>query len=126
VLLDYIRRSVFNIRTVSMPSVWRQMSWESFRPLVDRRVSQWISHQDAEGLFDSKTKSWMIGATTSRYIIDREERFLFDIILRTANSLGDSRDPEIPSLLTACPEDVAIKREVRRVETDEARGTAAG
>lgn len=53
---------------------------EPFRPLVDTRVSQWISREDAQGPFDSKTKSWMIGATTSRYILDREERSLFDTI----------------------------------------------
>ena len=103
---------------------------EPFRPLVDRRVCEWISREDAAGPFDSKTKSWMIGATTSRYILDREERSLFDILLRTANSLakciaGDSRDPLIPSLLTACPEEAAVKRGVRRVEADEVGASAA-
>jgi CRISPR-associated protein Cas1 len=103
---------------------------ESFRPLVDRRVCEWISREDAEGPFDSKTKSWMISATTSRYILDREERSLFDILLRTANSLakciaGDSRDPSIPSLLTACPEEAAMKRGVRRVEAHEVGASAA-
>jgi CRISPR-associated protein Cas1 len=102
---------------------------EPFRPLVDRRVCEWISREDATGPFDSKTKGWMIGATTSRYILDREERSLFDILLRTANSLanciaGDSRDPSIPSLLTACPEE-AMKRGVRRVEADEVGASAA-
>ncbi len=104
---------------------------EPFRPLVDRRVSQWIAREDAEGAFDSKTKSWMIGATTSRYILDREERSLFDILLRTANSLakciaGDLRDPEIPNLLIPCSEEATIKRNVRRVEADDVRGVAAG
>lgn len=103
---------------------------EPFRPLVDRRVSQWIAREDAEGPFDSKTKSWMIGATTSRYLLDREERSLFDIVLRTANSLarcitGEARDPEIPSLLIPCPEEVSMKRGVRRVEADEVRAIAA-
>jgi CRISPR-associated protein Cas1 len=103
---------------------------EPFRPLVDRRVCELIAREDAEGPFDSKTKSWMIGATTSRYILDREERSLFDILLRTANSLakciaGDSRDPSIPSLLTACPEEAAMKRGVRRVEAHEVGASAA-
>jgi len=103
---------------------------EPFRPLVDRRVSQWIARENAEGPFDSRTKSWMIGATTSRYILDREARSLFDIVLRTANSLakciaGDSCDPEIPSLLIPCADEIPIKRGVRRVETDEVRTTAA-
>lgn len=103
---------------------------EPFRPLVDRRVSQWIDKEDAEGPFDSKTKSWMIGATTSRYLLDREERSLFDIVLRTANSLarcitGDVRDAEIPSLLMPSVEEINTKRGVRRVEADEVRGIAA-
>jgi len=103
---------------------------EPFRPLVDRRVSQWIAKEDAEGPFDSKTKSWMIGATTSRYLLDREERSLFDIILRTANSLakciaGETRDPEIPSLLIPCAEEVTMRRGVRRVEADEMRAKVA-
>ncbi|MBS1815956.1 MAG: type II CRISPR-associated endonuclease Cas1 [Acidobacteria bacterium] len=103
---------------------------EPFRPLVDRRVYQWIANEDAEGPFDSKAKNWMIGATTSRYLIDREERSLFDILLRTANSIakcvtGESRDPEIPRLLQACAVDVTTRREVRRVEADEVRAIAA-
>jgi CRISPR-associated protein Cas1 len=103
---------------------------EPFRPLVDRRVCQWISKEDAEGPFDSKTKGWMIGATTSRYLLDREERSLFDIVLRTANSLakcitGDARDPEIPSLLVPCEEEVTRKRGVRRVEAEDVRTAAA-
>lgn len=103
---------------------------EPFRPLVDRRVHQWIAKEDAEGPFDSKAKSWMIMATTSRYLMDREERSLFDILLRTANSIakcvtGESRDPEIPSLLLPCAIDVTARRGVRRVEEDEVRAEAA-
>ncbi|MHB1024048.1 MAG: type II CRISPR-associated endonuclease Cas1 [Acidobacteriaceae bacterium] len=103
---------------------------EPFRPLVDRRVCQWIAKEDAEGPFDSKEKSWMIAATTSRYIIDNEERSLFDVLLRTANSIakcvtGEVRDPEIPSLLQPCAVDVTTRRGVRRVRADEVRAEAA-
>jgi CRISPR-associated protein Cas1 len=103
---------------------------EPFRPLIDRRVSQWIAKENPEGPFDSKTKAWMIAATTSRYIFDREERSLFDIVLRTANSLakcitGETRDLEIPSLLTPCEEDVTRKRGVRRVEAEDVRVAVA-
>jgi CRISPR-associated protein Cas1 len=103
---------------------------EPFRLLVDRRVCQWIIREDATGSFDSTAKSWMIGATTSRYVFDREERSLFDILLRTANSLakciaGELRDPEIPGLLIPCPDETTIRRSVRRVEADEARATVA-
>ena len=103
---------------------------EPFRPLVDRRVYQWGCREDASGPFDSKTKGWMIGATTSRYILGREERSLFDILLQTANSLakcitGDSRDLAIPGLLAACSEEASMKRGVRRVEAEEVRASAA-
>lgn len=103
---------------------------EPFRPLVDRRVCQWTAKEDPEGPFDCKAKSWMIAATTSRYAIDREERSLFDILLRTANSIakcvtGEVRDPEIPSLLQACTEAVTVRRGVRRVEADGMRAVAA-
>lgn len=103
---------------------------EPFRPLVDRRVCQWIAKEDAAGPLDSRAKSWMIAATTSRYRIDREERSLFDILLRTANSIakcvtGEVRDPEIPSLLQACPIDVTARRGVGRVEVDELGAVAA-
>ena len=73
---------------------------------------------------------WHISATTSRYLIEREERSLSDILLRTANSIakcvtGESRDPEIPSLLQPCAIDVTAKRGVRRVEADEIRAVSA-
>lgn len=103
---------------------------EPFRPLVDRRVCQWIAKEGPEGPFDSKTKSWLIGAITSRYVIEREERSLFDILLRAANSLakcmaGEIRNPEIPSLLEPCDETPG-RRRVQRVEDGDVRGTAIG
>jgi CRISPR-associated protein Cas1 len=97
---------------------------EPFRPLIDRRVCQWIAREDPAALLDPRTKSWLIGTTTSRYLLEREERSLFDIILRTANSLarcvtGEARDPEIPSLLPPCAEDVTQRRGPRRVEAED-------
>lgn len=82
---------------------------EPFRPLIDRRVAQWIVDHDAAEPLSSQTKSWLIGATTSRYVFERAERSLFDILLRTANSLakcvtGESREIAIPSLLEPCRE----------------------
>lgn len=72
----------------------------------------------------------MIGATTSRYLLDSEKRSLFDIVLRTANSLakciaGDARDPEIPNRLIPRVEEVTMRRGVRRVEADEVRAAVA-
>jgi CRISP-associated protein Cas1 len=80
---------------------------EPFRPLIDRRVARWIVEHDSADPLTTATKSWLIGATTSRYLFEREERSLFDILLRTANSLakcvtGESGEFMIPSLLEPC------------------------
>jgi CRISP-associated protein Cas1 len=80
---------------------------EPFRPLIDRRVARWIVEHDPADPLTTATKSWLIGATTSRYLFEREERSLFDILLRTANSLakcvtGESSEFVIPSLLEPC------------------------
>lgn len=97
---------------------------EPFRPLVDRRVAQWITREDAAAPLDSRTKSWLIGAVTARYIYEREERTLFDILLRVTNSLakcitGEQRDPGLPDLLKAILVEPAPKRGVKRVEPEE-------
>jgi len=96
---------------------------EPFRPLIDRRVVQWIADHDAAGPFDSATKNWMIGATTARYFYGREQRSLFDIVLRTANALaqcvtGELRDIEIPALLELCSEPMLSKRDVQSVRPE--------
>lgn len=103
---------------------------EPFRPLVDRRVVQWISSHDPAAEVDSATKSWLISATTSRYICDREQRTLFDILLRTANSLaqcitGELREIDIPLRLQPCVETETPKRAVCGV-TPATREEAAG
>ncbi len=94
---------------------------EPFRPLVDRRVAQWIAHHDPAAPFDPATKNWIITATTSRYLCSREQRSLFDILFRTANSLaqcitGKTHEIEIPSLLEPWAEMPPWKREVRSVK----------
>lgn len=97
---------------------------EPFRPLVDRRVVQWIACEDAAAPLDSRTKHWLIGAVTARYIYEGEERTLFDILLRVANSLakcvtGEQRDPVLPSLLEAISVEPAPKRSVKRAEVED-------
>jgi CRISPR-associated protein Cas1 len=100
---------------------------EPFRPLVDRRVAQWVRDHDPAALLDPPTKSWIIGTTIVRYVCDREQRSLFDILLRTANSLaqcvtGESREIEIPCLLEPCADQIQLpKKEVQSViaETSE-------
>lgn len=94
---------------------------EPFRPLIDRRVVQWIADHDPAADLDSPTKSWLIGATTARYLFEREQRTLFDLLLRTANSLaqcviGEMREIEISLRLEVCPD--IPRREVRAVRPE--------
>src|SRR5258708_6909583 len=102
---------------------------EPFRPLIDRRVVQWIADHDPAGEFDSATKNWIIGATTMRYVCDREQRSLFDLLLRTANSLAqcvtvEQREIDIPIGLKPCPD--ISKKEVRSVKRENAEEIAIG
>lgn len=104
---------------------------EPFRPLIDRRVVQWIADHDPAAEFDPATKNWIIAATTMRYLCDREQRSLFDLLLRTANSLaqcitGELRDIDIPIRLEPCPEMIVPKRGVRSVRPDSVEDVAAG
>ena len=97
---------------------------EPFRPLVDRRVAQWIRDHDPAASIDPETKNWIISATTVRYICDREQRSLFDILLRTANSLaqcitGEVPEIQIPSLLEPCPDELLPpKRQVSSAKAE--------
>lgn len=102
---------------------------EPFRPLVDRRVVQWIAEHDPAAEIDSATKSWMIGTTTMRYICNGEQRSLFDLLLRTANSLaqcvtGELREIDIPLGLEPYPE--IPKKGVLSVRPDTAEEMTAG
>ncbi|HEX5434362.1 MAG TPA: type II CRISPR-associated endonuclease Cas1 [Candidatus Angelobacter sp.] len=97
---------------------------EPFRPLIDRRVAQWTAREDAAAPLDSRTKNWLIGAVTARYVYEREERTLFDILLRVANSLArcigaEQRDPDLPGLLEIISVEPAPKRGVKRAEAEE-------
>jgi CRISPR-associated protein Cas1 len=94
---------------------------EPFRPLVDRRVSQWVNREGADGPMDSRAKAWTIGATTARYVCEGEARTLFDILLRTANSLarcvvGETRELSLPGLLEEYREEPVVRRGVKREE----------
>jgi CRISPR-associated protein Cas1 len=96
---------------------------EPFRPLIDRRVAHWIAREDCTAPLDPRTKNWLIGAVTTRYECEREERTLFDILLRTANSLakcvtGELSSATIPSLLTPAVIESAPKRGVKRAEVE--------
>ncbi len=80
---------------------------EPFRPLIDRSVALWISNHPASDPLDSAAKRWLIEAVTMRYWIEREERALSDILLRTASSLasvlsGTREKLDLPALLMPC------------------------
>jgi hypothetical protein len=97
---------------------------EPFRPLIDRRVAKWVAREDSAAPLDSRTKRWLIGAVTARYVYEREERTLFDILLRIANSLakcitGEQREPELPNLLEVISLEPAPRRGVKRAEPED-------
>lgn len=83
---------------------------EPFRPLVDRRVAQWLRNHEPSAPFDAAAKQWLIATVTARYRVKGEERALPDILLRAANSLaavilGDRKQLELSEGLQPCLED---------------------
>jgi CRISP-associated protein Cas1 len=97
---------------------------EPFRPLIDRRVALWIQDHDPTERLDSTAKQWLLQVLTGRYSADGEQRSLFDILSRTANSLarcitGEEADISIPSLPEECAEPDLRKRPVERAGIDD-------
>ena len=89
---------------------------EPFRPLVDRRVSQWIACEDPSGPLDKRAKAWVLGAVTDRYSFERQDRTLFDILTNCAQTrarsiVGELRACALPSLLKPCFTDASGKRD---------------
>ena len=87
---------------------------EPFRPLIDRRVAAWVLDHDPTERLDSTAKHWLLGVLTTRYVMDDEQRSLFDILSRTANSLarcitGAASNFDIPILPDECGEDPTAK-----------------
>ncbi len=94
---------------------------EPFRPVIDRVVAR----ADPVGPLDTVAKARLIGAVTARYIADGENRALFDILVRLAQSLVQVITGEQTGLWL--PEWIPITAEERsRIpvasETREARG----
>ena len=80
---------------------------ETFRPLIDRRVAQWIKHHPPSATLDADAKKWLIEAVTMRYWVNREERVLSDILFRVVNSLsavlvGSQEKLDLPEPLEPC------------------------
>ena len=61
---------------------------EPFRSIIDERVFHWIQEHDACADFDRPTRAWLLGTLTARYQCQKEERSLFDLLSRAANTLA--------------------------------------
>jgi CRISPR-associated protein Cas1 len=88
---------------------------EPFRPLIDRRVAQWIGRNGADGAFDSSAKRWLIETVTMRYQVKGEERALSDILFRVAGSLvgvltKDENELDLAEGLMPCAEESTYRR----------------
>lgn len=97
---------------------------EPFRPLVDRRVALWIREHDPTERLDSASKQWLLQVLTGRYLVEEEQRSLFDILSRTANSLaqcitGEADELSVPSLPEECPDFDTLRRPVQRAGTED-------
>ena len=88
---------------------------EPFRPLIDRRVVCWIKNHPPGDPLDSAAKRWLIEGVTMRYWIEREERALSDILVRTAGSMalaisGSREKLDLPESLVPCQSESTCPR----------------
>jgi CRISPR-associated protein Cas1 len=82
---------------------------EPFRPVVDRRVFEWIQENPADGPLDRSTRRWLLGIVTDRYLHNEEQRTLSDLLARTADGLaraicGEEERFSPPDHLSPCEE----------------------
>lgn len=82
---------------------------EPFRPVVDRRVFEWIQENDPEGPLDRNARGWLLGILTERHITEGEQRTLPDLLARSADGLaaaicGEEARFVLPDHLTPCDE----------------------
>lgn len=61
---------------------------EPFRPVVDRRVFEWIQENPVDGPLDQQARRWLLGILTERYLFEGEQRTLCDLLARTADGLA--------------------------------------
>lgn len=76
---------------------------EPFRPCVDRAVVTLWREFGNKAVLDAQAKRRLLDAVTRRYVADGEQRTLFDILARTAQSLagivmGEEREIYLPEL----------------------------
>lgn len=74
---------------------------EPFRPTVDQAVAEYVSTHDAFDHVESAAKQHMIAELTGRYLLNGQQRTLFDVVARMACSLADvflgkARELELP------------------------------
>ena len=63
---------------------------EPFRPTVDRAVVDYVAERGPVTLIDGPAKQHIIGELTGRYLIDGQQRTIFDVAARLAVSLADA------------------------------------
>lgn len=74
---------------------------EPYRPAVDRAVAEYVSTHDQVYKLEASAKQHIIGELTGRYVVDGEQRTLFDAAARMAASLaevfmGEAEEMELP------------------------------
>jgi CRISPR-associated protein Cas1 len=74
---------------------------EPFRPFVDRSVATYVGEHDAIMGLEPEAKRHLVKELTGRYLLDGQQRTLFDVAARTAGSLvdvlmGNARTLELP------------------------------
>ncbi|MBN2473375.1 MAG: type II CRISPR-associated endonuclease Cas1 [Pirellulales bacterium] len=62
---------------------------EPFRPTVDRAVAEYVGEHEICNHVEASAKQYLIEQMTGRYLIDGQQRTLFDVVARMACSLAD-------------------------------------
>jgi CRISPR-associated protein Cas1 len=61
---------------------------EPFRPVVDRRVFEWVQQNPADGPLDQQARAWLLGILTERFVFAGEQRTLCDLLNRSSDGLA--------------------------------------
>ena len=74
---------------------------EPYRATVDRAVVEYMSTHDEVYKLEAAAKQHIIGELTGRYVVDGQQRTLFDTAARMASSLaevflGNAEELELP------------------------------
>ena len=71
---------------------------EPFRPTVDRAVVRYTAENNLAGGLDPASKQAVIAELTGRYLVNGQQRTLFDTAARAASSLADVFQGQATSL----------------------------